>query len=56
MSEHVEWAAIDNGRYIVVEGATCPADVIASAHGHGNHGPIGVAKRVVHVGEWEELT
>lgn len=52
--EHVEWAAVDGGRIIPIEGATCPADVMRSTHYHGSRGPIGVAKRI-DSGEWEHL-
>lgn len=50
-----EWAVVDRGQTIHLEGATCPADVMALAHGHGTHGPIGVARRPVIRGPWAEL-
>lgn len=55
MSTETEWAVIDNGRTTHVPGATCPADVMAGTHGHGTHGPIGVARRTVTRGDWEAL-
>ena len=50
-----EWAVIDRGRTIHIEDATCPADVMASALGHGFHGPIGVAYRDDRADEWVPL-
>lgn len=50
-----EWAVVDSGRTIHIEGATCPADVMAATHGHGTHGPVGVAWRD-DAGEWTALT
>lgn len=52
----VEWAIVDNGQFIHIAGATSPADALASAHGHGTHGPVGVARRTVTRTPWEHLT
>ena len=49
-----EWAVVDRGLTIHIEGATCPADVLGLAHGFGTHGPLGVAYRDAG-GEWIEL-
>lgn len=50
-----EWAVIDAGRIIYIPEATCPADVMRETHGHGSHGPVGVARRLPG-GEWGPLT
>lgn len=33
----------------------CPADVMASTHGHGDHGPIDVVYRSDVLAEWVSL-
>lgn len=48
----VEWAVVDGDRVIHIEGATCPADVMTSAHGHGAT-RVGVVSRTVTRGAWE---
>ncbi|KAB2806979.1 hypothetical protein F9L07_28515 [Pimelobacter simplex] len=49
-----EWAVVDRGRTIHIEGATCPADVLAGAHGHGAT-QVGVVRRLVWRTGWEPL-
>ncbi|GAA4075659.1 hypothetical protein ACFFOS_27465 [Nocardioides kongjuensis] len=51
----IEWAVVDRGQTIHLEGATCPADVMALTHGHGTHGPVGIARRTVIRTQWEEI-
>lgn len=51
----VEWAVVDDGRVIHIAGAQSPADALAGAHGHGTHGPIGVAHRTVTRTPWQHL-
>lgn len=50
----VEWAVVDRGRTIHIEGATCPADVLAGAHGHGAT-QVGVARRTVTRTPWQPI-
>lgn len=52
----VEWAVVDDGQLIHIAGANSPADALAGAHGHGTHGPIGVAHRTVTRTPWQHLT
>ena len=53
-----EWAVVDpylGGRIIHIDGATSPADVMAATHGHGTHGPVGVAWREDRDDAWTVL-
>lgn len=50
-----EWAVINNGQIIHIADATCPADVMRATHGHGTHGPVGVARRTVTRSPWQHL-
>lgn len=50
-----EWAVINNGLIIHIADATCPADVMRATHGHGTHGPVGVARRTVTRSPWQHL-
>ncbi|UUW88380.1 hypothetical protein [Pimelobacter simplex] len=50
----IEWAVVDRGRTIHIEGATCPADVLAGAHGHGAT-QVGVVRRRVWRTDWEPV-
>jgi hypothetical protein len=49
-----EWAAVDADRVIHIPGATCPADVLAEAHGHGAI-RVGVARRTVIRTPWQPI-
>lgn len=54
-----EWVVVDpypGGRIIHIADATSPADVMASTHGHGTHGPVGIAWRDHRDDAWTVLT
>ena len=45
-----------SGRVVTDPDWACPADVMASTHGHDEHGPVDVVYRPEHAAPWVSLT